>query len=109
MSVPAATPSTERFIICAGSLITPWVCAEDIFEMDRSAAIDWIAAGHFKGVTRVLKFDLAVNDIRDATDDIFDAVCERFADRDEPLSDWAYEFVETHRGVGVARCFARAA
>lgn len=104
------TPSpTERFIICAGSKITPWCCAEDIFEMDRSATISWIAAGNNEHVSRVVMVDLANGKSADVTPEIFDSVCDRFADDGEPLSEWAYSFVEAHRGLVAARYFRRAA
>lgn len=105
-SVPAA-PSTERFLILGGEAISPWVCADEPFKLDRFNAIKWIAGGEFKGVSKIVAFDLANGTCRDATEELARDVMTRWAHEGEPLADWQYDFVEQHVGVNAARTFAR--
>lgn len=98
---------TERFIICGGTSIEPWVAADEIFQMDRFSTIKWIAAGELEDIAKVIAFDLTNGTCRDATKEIASEVMTRWAHQGEPLSDWQYDFVERHVSMNAARSFAR--
>lgn len=105
-SAPLPQPSpSERFIVMGGTSIEPWVACDEIFKMDRTATIAWIARGEFHDVSKVLAFDLQNGTCRDATTEIVADVMTCWADADEFLDEWQYEFVELHAGILAARAF----
>lgn len=101
--------STERFIICAGSEQELWVCCDDIAKMDRFNTIAWIARGEFKGVSKVIAFDLSKGTSRDASKEIAVDVMSRWAHEGEPLTEWQVEYIELNVSVQAANSFAREA
>lgn len=99
----------ERFIICGGNGIEPWVAEDEILKMDRESAIDWIAAGNLEDVALVIAFDLSNGTCRDATSEIGREVMTRWAHEGEIIADWQRDFVERHVSIQAANSFAREA
>lgn len=82
---------------------------QSVSELDRATVIKDIADGQYEDLRQVIEFNPVEHICNDVTEEICDAVCEVWADRGCPLTDWQYAFVEFARGTAAANAFARAA
>ena len=96
MSRTEERKTTERFIVLCGQSIEPWVANDEIFKSDRDTVIKDVAAGEYRGIAKIVAFDLTTGKCRDATKEIAREVMDRWADNDEPLTQRQKDFIADH-------------
>lgn len=94
------------FVLCGPGTYAP---ERNLSDMDRATTVRDIATGHFEGVVQVLECNPVEGICRDVTEEIMNAVCERWADDGDEIADWQFNIIEQTRGFEAANAFARAA
>ena len=94
------------FVVCGSGGYLP---ERKLSDLDRATTIRDIAKAQYEDVVQVLECNPVEGICRDVTEDIMNAVCERWADDGDEVADWQFNIIQQTRGFEAANAFARAA
>lgn len=108
--MPATLKDQMSYIVlCASRDGGTCVAERDIADLDFKTTVADIATGQIEDMVQVIECNPVEGTCLDVTEEAALAVVSYWADENEPLTRWKYDFVEQYAGVRTAIRFARAA